>query len=248
MLYNVVTDNPQLKGNHDQESVNPFLATVAYTIYSDMNTGDRAAEYSLFWLKVYGARVITVSGPDSGDAYKPYTHPRKFDGVLPVVWRDGDNTIYEVPVRSKSLAHVMPASAVVGRTPIHGLDIEPAQAYVAALDDARYPPAEFRWKNMSEAEIHAQVAPGQVIIAQVTYDRGWEAWANGRPQRLRGDGLGLMVIEPDCQGECDVTLRFTGGRERLITRGLSAGAMLFALGYAIWSARYGRAVRRPIAG
>jgi len=253
MLYNVVTDNPQLKGNHDQESVNPFLAIVAYTIYSDMNAGDRAADYSVFWLKAYGTPLISVSGPDSNDAYKPYTHPRKFEGVLPVVWRDGDNTIYEVPVRSKSLAHMMPASSVVGRTPIHGLDIGPAEAYVAALDDVRYPPAEFRWKSLSEAEIHAQVAPGQVITAQVTYDRGWEAWVQGRRQPLRGDGLGLMVIDPDCQGECDVTLRFTGRRERWIARGLSLGAMLFALGYALWSAktsggRFARAVPPPIAG
>ena len=244
MVYNNVTDNPQLKGNHDQESLNPFLAIVAYTIYSDANAGDRAADYSLFWLKAYGTSLISVSGPESGDAYHPYAHPGKFEGRLPVIWRNGDNAIYEVPLRSKSLAHVIPAEAVVARTPIHGLDIAPAEAFVAALDDPRNPEAAFRWTGMDRASIHARVAPGQAIVAQVTYDRGWEAWAQGRKQRLRGDGLGLMVIEPDCLGECDIELRFTGGWERLLTRVLSVMAMLVAMGYWIVAAKAPRPVTR----
>jgi len=233
LLYNAVSDNPQMKGGHDQHAVNPFIAVAAYTIYSGMNAGDRDAEYSLFWLKAFGVREITVSGPDSDDYYKPYAHPRKFDGVLPVLWRDGDNTIYEVPGQSASLAHVIPASAVVARTPIHGLDTTPAEAYVAALDDSRYPTAEFVWLGMNEARIHAQVESGQVIAVQVTYTPGWEAWAGGRRQGLRGDGLGLMVIDPDCRGACDISLRYTGGREHLLTRGMSLAASLFAIAFAM---------------
>jgi len=237
MLYNAVTDNPQMKGGHDQQAVNPFMAIVGFTIYSGMNAGERDAAYSIFWLKAYGANAISVSGPDSSDYYKPFAHPRKFEGILPVLWREGDNTIYEVSSRSWSLAHVIPASAVVARTPIHGLDIAPAEAYVAALDDARYPPAAFQWKSMSEAEIRATVEPGQVIAAQVTYDRGWEAWARGKRQRIRRDGLGLMVIDADCTGPSEISLRYTGGVERTVTRGLSLAASLVALAFAVWGRR-----------
>lgn len=233
LLYNAVTDNPQLKGSHDQHAVNPFMAIVAFTIYSGMNAGGRDAEYSIFWLKAYGAHAISVSGPASNDYYKPFAHPRKFEGILPVLWRDGDNTIYGVPSRSTSLAHVIPASAVVARTPIHGLDIAPAEAYVAALDDPSYPPAVFQWKSMSEAEIHAMVEPGQEVAAQVTYDPGWEAWANGKRQRIGGDGLGLIVIDPDCTGRCDISLRYTGGRERVLTRAMSLAASLAAVAFVI---------------
>ncbi|MDR3701925.1 MAG: hypothetical protein P4L56_19910 [Candidatus Sulfopaludibacter sp.] len=233
LLYNAITDNPQVKGSHDQHAVNPFMAIVAYTIYSDQNAGDRGAEYSIFWLKAFGAQAISVAGPDSNDYYKPFVHPRKFEGVLPAIWRDGDNTIYEVPGRSTSLAHVIPASAVVARTPIHGLDTAPAQAYVAALDDARYPLAGFGWASMSEARIRADVAPGQVVAVQVTYVPGWEAWANGRRQRMRGDGLGLIVIDPDFSGPGEIALRYTGGVERLMTRGMSLAASLFAFGFAV---------------
>jgi hypothetical protein len=237
MLYNAVTDNPQLKGGHDQHAVNPFMAIVTFTIYSGMNAGPRDAEYSIFWLKAYGAHAISVPGPDSGDSFKPYAHPRKFEGILPVLWREGDDTIYDVPGRSSSLAHVIPASTVVARTPIHGLDIAPAEAYVAALDDSRFPPAAFQWKSMSEAEIHAAVAPGQVIAAQVTYDPGWEAWANGKRRHIRGDGLGLMVIDPDCNGPCHISLRYTGGLARLLTRGMSLAASLAAAVFALCNRR-----------
>jgi hypothetical protein len=229
LLYNAITDNPQLKGNHNQHAVNPFPNIAAYTIYSGMNAGDRDADFSIFWLKAYGARSITVSGPDSDDYYKPFAHPKKFEGILPVLWRDGDNTIYDVP-GGGSLAHVIPSAAVVSRTPLHGLDTAPVESYVAALEDSRYPPATFRWKSMTEAAIHSTLAPGQTLAVQVTYDRGWEARSHGKRQRIRRDGLGLMVIDADCAGDCDISLRFTGGWERWLTRGLSCAASLIALG------------------
>ena len=243
-LFNVFTDNPQLHGGHDQHTVNSFIPIVDFTICSGMNAGDRDAEYSVFWLKAFGVRAISVSGPDSTDYYKPIAHPRKFDGVLPLLWREGGDAIYDVPSRSSSLAHVIPSSAVVTRRPIHGLDIEPVRPYVAALDDPRYPPATFQWKGMSQAEIRAAVDRGQVIAVQVTYDRGWEAYANGKRQPIRGDAIGLMVIEPDCQGPCEISLRYTGGKERTVTRAMSFTAMLVAVAFG-WLGRHRLGTPRP---
>src|ERR1039457_2643857 len=82
---------------------------------------------------------------------------------------------------------------------------------------------------MSEAEIEATLRPGQAISVQVTYERGWEAWANGKPQRVLGDAIGLMVIEPDCLGPCQVSLRYTGGWEHRATRAMSLAAMLVGI-------------------
>ena len=225
-LYNVFTDNPQFQGGHIQFAVNPFIPGVVFQIQSA-----RSAEVSVLWLKAFGAHAISVSGPKSTDAYKAFADPRKFDGVLPLLWREGDDAIYEVPSRSPSLAHVIPAAAVVERTPIHGLDIEPVEPYVAALDDSRYPLATFQWQGMSEAEIRATVDRGQVIAVQVTYDPGWEAYANGKRQPVRGDAIGLMVIDPDCHGPCDILLRYTGGIDSVVTRAMSLAAMLAAVAF-----------------
>ncbi len=234
--YNDFTDNPQLEGGHLQFAVNPFLGIVEYTIFFGTNAGNRDADYSIFWLKAFGARAISVSGPKSSEYYKPITHARKFDGLLPVLWREGDDTIYEVPGRPASLAHVIPVSAVVRRTPIHGLDTLPVEAYVAALDDPQYPLATFQWKGMSAAEIHANLRPGQVLAVQVTYDRGWEAWSKGQRLAVRRDAIGQMVIEPPASGPTEITLRYTGGAETVIERGMSLAAMLIAAAYG-WSKR-----------
>ena len=59
------------------------------------------------WLRIYGCDAVIVSGPASEEQFKPYAYPRKFDGVLPVLWRENDVTIYAVPRRSSSLADVV---------------------------------------------------------------------------------------------------------------------------------------------
>jgi hypothetical protein len=237
-LYNVFTDNPQVRGGHAQFETNTFIRVVDYTLYSGANTGGRDAEYAVFWLKAVGARAVAVCGPHSTEYYKAFQNPRKFDGVLPLLWREGDDAIYQVPGRRASLAHVVPFEAVVKQRPSDGLAIAPAAAYVAAMDDPQYPDALLQWKAMSEAAIHTTVTPGQVVAVQETYDPGWEAWANGKRQSIREDGLGHMIIQPDCNGACDISLRYTGGARRIVTRTMSIAAMLFAFLYA-WRSRRG---------
>jgi len=154
--------------------------------------------------------------------------------VLPVLWREGDDTIYRVPQRSLSLAHVIPASAVAQRTPKHGLDVDPLIPYVAALEDAALPEAELRWRDLHSGVIRAPVRPGQVISVQITYDPGWHASVRGSPRPVDRDGLGMLVVRPECDGPCEIELFYDGGLERKITRALSWLVMIgVVLGYAV---------------
>jgi hypothetical protein len=231
-LYNVFTDNPQMHGGHDPMQPNPFVRAVMYTIYSGANAGDRDAEFSTFWLKAYGANAISVSLEKGREYYKPFARPHKFEGVLKEIWRDREDVIYEVPARSRSLAHVIPRAAVPTRTPIHGLDIEPVKAYVDALDDPQMPLATFDWLGTSEARIRAEVGAGQLLGVQVSFDPGWVATANGRPAAVRRDAIGQIVIE-GCAGDCEVSLKYTGGSERVATRSASVGSML-VVAWLVW--------------
>lgn len=47
----------------------------------------------------------------------------------------------------------------------------------------------------------------------INYDPGWPAEANGRSVRLRPDGLGFILIEPQCSGACEVELHWSSGWE-----------------------------------
>jgi len=228
-IFNLFSDNPQMSAGHEPTAPNWMQRVAVFTIQSGMNAGDRDAEDSIFWLKAYGNQAIYVPGPSSREHYHPVVNPHKFDGILPVLWHEEDDTIFRVPQRSQSLAHVIPRDAVVVRKPIHGLNTEPAKAYVAALDDTTLPLADLTWLSPSRGVIRTAMQPGHVISVQETWMPGWEARVGGRKVPVRGDQLGLMVIEPGCAGPCQIDLSFGVTREGWICRVLSAGVTLLAV-------------------
>ena len=170
-----------------------------------------------------------MPGPTSREHYHPIANSHKFDGLLPVLWHDEDDTIFRVPQRTLSLARVIPREAEVTRQPIHGLDTEPARAYVEALDDPTLPLADLQWQSPTRATILTSMQPGQLISVQETYMPGWNAKVAGRDVPLHGDKLGLIVIDPACSGPCQINLEFGVLPEGWICRVLSALITLIAL-------------------
>ncbi|MEP6963459.1 MAG: hypothetical protein ABI995_15365, partial [Acidobacteriota bacterium] len=94
---NLYTNQPQVIGQSYSTSLNWMEQVATYTMYSSQNTGARGGEYSLLWLQANGAQAIAVPGAKSPDAWRPFTNPLQFEGVLPVLWHEDDTTIYRVP-------------------------------------------------------------------------------------------------------------------------------------------------------
>lgn len=222
--FNDLTDVAQLQGGFETTEPNIVLRIAGYTLYAARDAG-----VSVLWLRAFGVSAICVPGPESPDFYKPFANPRKFDGVLPVLWRENDDTIYRVPARSDSLAHVIPEGTQVQRAPVTGLDVTEIERYVRALDDPALPEASFEWENRHTARIHAPVRPGQVVSAQVNYSPGWHARINGTPngasQPVYRDGLGLILLRPACNGSCDITLSYGASPEWRATMVASIAVM-----------------------
>jgi hypothetical protein len=219
---NVFADTPQMHSGHSPFNPNFWVEeAAAFTIYSGMNAGSRDAQFSILWLKAYGCQAIYVPGPMSRLNDKPFNHPEKFEGILPVLWHEEDDTIYAVPQRTKSLAHVVPESAIVKRKPIHGLDTEEVERYVAALDDASLPGDVMAWPDPNHGHIDTILHPGQVLSIQSTYDKGWIATANGKTASVTRDAIGMSVVHAECAGACSVDFIFDGGFERKLCRVLS---------------------------
>jgi hypothetical protein len=171
------------------------------------------APESLAYLEAYGAGVVVVSGPGSREVFHPFDQPRKFDGLLPVLWSEEGVTAYEIPRHSPSLAHVIPVSALGDPT-----------RYNAALDDPTVPAASLEWIDRNRLRVRADVAPGHVVSIQESYHPGWHG-----PLGVRGDALGLMWIEPDHPGPLDVELVYDGGRELRICSWVTIGAAVCLL-------------------
>ena len=222
---NTFNDTPQLSGGFDQGLTNSLLPAVVYQVYTGDGSNGREDEIGELWLKSFGVRAVMVGGAHSREVYKPFHNPHKFAGRLKELWRDGDDVIYEVS-GSSSLAHVMKREDLAPRTPAGGVDVDPLRPYVAALENAAWPVAEFRWLAPSRAVITASLEKSQILSVQVNYHPGWHARANGRPCRVSQDKLGLLVVEPACDGPCTVELNYDGGAEMWAARILSWCALL----------------------
>jgi hypothetical protein len=204
---NTFTEVAQFSGASWSKAINPVQQRASAAIYNGGPTPDVDARVSLAWLKAFGVGAIAVSGPASQEFWKPFTHPAKF-ADLPVLWREDDVTIYRVPQRTPSLAHVVPFAAILRQDPS---DISVVQKYVVALDDSSLPAAEMRWNGSNHIDVKTTAGPGQAISLQINYFPGWHARAGGRSLPLHGDGLGLMWFDPQCNGPCEVQLDYDGG-------------------------------------
>jgi hypothetical protein len=214
--FNAFSDVAQLSGGFDQGDLQRVMPAVHYQILSGVD-GAVARD----WLRIYGCDAVIVSGPASQEQFKPYIYPRKFEGVLPALWRESDVTIYAVPRRSRSLAHVVRQADLARRFPPDASRLAELQPLLAALEDPGLPAATFQWLETRKARIAADLRPGLLLAVQVAYHSGWSARVNGQARRVWGDPLGLMIVDPHCDGPCVVDLAYDGGMEMTFFRVLS---------------------------
>lgn len=237
---NAFTDTPQLGGGFDQGIVNDLNRHVVYGLYAN-ETAERGGEIGVLWLKAYGVHAITVGGPGSREFHRPIRDPDKFRGLLPELWREGDDAVFGVPQRTGSLARVVPVGALPVRKPVNALDADPIRPYVAALEDPSLPEASFRWISRHEAAIEADVPAGHVLSVQISYHPGWRATINGSEAPVRKDNLGQIWIQPGFDGPLHINLVWDGGIEMRLLRWLRWCALLW-LGIsgvdAAWARRF----------
>jgi hypothetical protein len=238
------TETPEMAGCCDQGIPVQQHRIADYTIYTDMNDGPNGPDMSLLWLKAYGVDAIGISGPNSTECFKPFLHPYRFEGVLPVLWRDGDNAVYSVGRRSQSLAHVVVRDDIVAQLPENRLAPQPLLKYVNAIEAENSPWASFRWLSLHQARIRADVPPGRIVSLQISYDPGWRVTVAGKTRQTSPDGLGLMIIDPRCTGDCTIDLDWDGGAEGRWMPILQLSGCLLLLAWIVLARRQQTNIRR----
>jgi hypothetical protein len=223
---------PQLSGSSWSIAYNQVLQRGKLAQTGAADSAEQDAKICLAWLKAFGVGAVGVSGPQSAEFWKGYQHPAKFDGVLPVLWQSEGVTIYRLPLFHPSLAHVIPKSAIVRKSPLHPADIAPMEPYLEALDDSGLPPAPLTWEGRNRIHVRATASPSQAVSLQVTFHKGWHATVNGRRIRVQRDALNLIWLDPGCNGACDIALDYDGGWELRLVRYLSVIAFVALLAWA----------------
>jgi hypothetical protein len=218
---------PQLGGGLASTAYNQVEQRALDAVYSSPD-----AQIALAWMRAFGVGAVVMAGPSA-----------KFDGVLQPVWREEDVTIYRVPQRNLSLAHVVPEAALVRRQPWQADDVADLERFDAAVEDPALPEASFQWDGRNRMRISTVTAPGQVISVQVSYHPGWHARINGQPAEVQRDGLGLIWLRPGGAGACYLEMVYDGGWELRLLRYARVAALL-ALAATLASRRLARAKRR----
>jgi hypothetical protein len=241
---NAFTDVPQFNGGFYQAVLDPAFFHFSYQITSGDSAGAQEGRIAELILKAAGVDAIGVGGAGSREAFKDFHNPKKFEGVLPEVWRDGGDAIYLVPRRSASLAHVVRRTDLPARRIVSGLDVEPLRAYVRAMDDPSLPVAGMNWRNRHAATISARMEKDQILSVQVSYHPGWTARVNGDPRPVTPDKIGQIVIEPGCAGPCVVEIAYDGGVEMRVARVVSWSALIAGLCWILVAWRSKRSIGR----
>jgi hypothetical protein len=232
---NAFSDAPQITGGFDNGISNPFVPALIFHVYAG---SDQPTMVDL--LRAYGCDAMIGGGKDSAEYYHPISHVEKLRG-LKELWRDGGDAVYDLPRRSRSLAHVMRRGDIMMKPlALYGWSV--LEPYMNALENPEYPLAAFQWRGSSDAVITAPMQPDQVLSVQISWDKGWAAYSGGRRVPTWSDKLGEMVVEPHCSGPCTVELKFDGGFESHFARVLSvlalAGGFCWIL-VATWRKRSG---------
>jgi hypothetical protein len=220
---NAFSGTPQLIGCCDQGQSMAVLNEVPYKVNSAVGSIYTAA--GINWLRALGVRAFVVNGPTSTDEYKDVRQPERFEGLMPLLHRENGDAVYEVLPRGSSLAHVVGASDLVPVRAAARFDYTDILRYAQATTDGARPPAAFEWTGDSRARVRATLRAADLVSVQVAWFPGWKARVGGKAIPVSADGMGFMVLQPGCEGECEVDLAWSGRGDHLITAGVSLAAL-----------------------
>ncbi len=198
-------DNAQLDGGSSQGMLNQIIPDALWQIEKEARP-----ELAVLWMRAMGTGVVIVPDQKSRENYKDFVHPGKFQGVLPVLFDDGQGTVaYRVPRVRSGIGRVVDRAAINAAQPVRGGDDgERLGSYVNAVEDAAKPEALVSWHGFDEVAVRAETGAGQSLLLQESFDSAWHAYEGTLELPLRRDPvMGFMLVDLPA-GAHDIRLRF----------------------------------------
>ena len=217
---------PQVGGGFESGLRNRTPVVLAHQVRTGLNStpGQETAD-AILALRTMGVEYIVVHGTKSREHYRDFSNPLKFDGVLELVHREEDDSIYRVPYRS--LAHLVrweerlewPRASKLPRL----------SPYVAAMDDPSRSPLATEWIGNNQLRISGRVDPEMLVAVPVSYDAGWRATQGDHEVEILRDSLGFLMLRAEPVSSPPIVLTYRGTPEPYLMSGLSALVWLAAL-------------------
>jgi len=229
LWHNVWSNVPQADGGSLQGILNPLVPTAQWRILGDNNPA-----LARDWLQALGVDVLVVPGPHSQEPFKDLSNSAMFAG-WPLVRDDGEgNRYYSTGRRVPGIVRIVGRSRINSLAPIPRENEEPqVRAYVLAVESL--PPGgedrdrtRDRWNGSDQWQIEAHLQPGESLLLQENYDPYWRAYVDGRPQTVRQDSLGFMLLDLT-PGQHAIRLVFETPTEVTVGRSLTLLSLILIL-------------------
>jgi len=236
--YDAWHDLAQLGGGSDQGLLNGALAPAQW----EAALGAKP-EPAILWMQCMGVDVVYVSDQRSQEVFKDFEHPEKFAGVLPVLYDDQQgNVLYRVPRRYPARARVVETGKLnASKPPRANDDLERLGAYADTIEKGPDSPPTLTRDGTDAMRVRANIAPGQSIVVQESFDPAWQAWAGGRQLPVREDIMGFMAVDPP-PGDREIRLAFVTPLENRVGRIVTLATFLALFGLVVFSVRWERFV------
>jgi hypothetical protein len=194
-------------------------------------------ELSQLWLQAMGVDLMYVAGPKSQEFYKDVQNQSRFD-QWPLLWDDGQgNQLRGTGRRFAPRARVVDTAALKALPALNDrTDIDHLRPYVNVIEHGPDSPATIERPSTDAMLVHANVAAGQSLLVQESWDPAWQATLDGKSLPVRKDEMGFMVIDPP-PGNDAVRLEFPMPLENRVGWGLT-GLTVVGLALLAWQGRF----------
>jgi hypothetical protein len=229
-------DLPQLGGGSDQGVLNGKVEQAQWEI----NLAKEGAP-SILWMQCMGVDTVFVSDEKSQEVYKDFAFPRKFDGLLSVIYDDGaGNKIYRIPRRYLTRARVVETAKLNAlQAPRYNDDVEYLQRYSDVMEKGPDAPVELARSSTDAMRLRAKVNAGQSLVVQESYDPAWQATSGGKLLKVHPDVLGMIAIDAP-PGDDEILLTFVMPTENYVGRVVAVLTMLAVMALLVLGARQER--------
>jgi hypothetical protein len=183
----VFADVPQVRGGVDFAFSNPWWAHVTYQVNNGAD-----ADVSKLWMAALPVRYVVVTGPASSEIYRDYADPKKFDGLLPVVFDERGVRVYEVSRTGDP--RLMVARVTDLAAPTSAIDRVAISEYVKRIGEGRAP-IKLEPRGLGSFRAEVDVRDGEQVVLRQAYDTGWHATVDGRSALVRADPIGQLVVD-----------------------------------------------------
>ncbi|HEX3744710.1 MAG TPA: hypothetical protein VHW09_12295 [Bryobacteraceae bacterium] len=221
-------DLTEMGGGSEQGLLNSIVPNANAEIENGTNP-----EAARLWLKAMGVDAMYLSSPQSQEPYKDTHNAGRF-ATLPLLFDDGmGNTIYGTERRYPARARVVDTAKLASVPTLRSNDdLDCLRPYVDTIEKGPDSPVTIDSPSTDEMRLHAQIAPGQSLLVQETFDPAWQAWADGKRLPVHTDVMKFMVVDAP-PGDRTVRLEFVMPLENRVGWGLTFLTVLALAGLAM---------------